>query len=831
MDRGGAWAWDLWALSLCAVALLLATLVGRSDIFEADDTTVSGRLVWLVRTFRWLPVWLPVAVILLAVTQISSLPLAVQRVLSPGSVSAYTEWFQSATGISPAERFPISLAPHLTERAIAKLAVVTCFAFAACVIFRNRHFAVVMLVGLTVGGIVHSILGFIQQSTQPGIYLFGTERLGGPFGTFVNRNNAGALLNMALSGAVGLMAVRMVEASRLLRPQGDVRRRRSRRRTSHQGRSSMSQSSLPQKTNWQWEELQNLISWLLGDRLFLLALAAAMLLVAAVLSSGSRGALIGAFAGSIACLMVAIPAARLQRFAFGAIAIIGVVLVSLNALGVETQSLDRLAESQRNGDLERDGRFGIWGDAFRSSWNHIPIGAGLGAFRYAYLRDQQTGPESWALNADGQWVEWWLEGGIALQVLLAIGLLGGLTGIYVLLKSRDSIDRGLGTAGVFAFTGVGVAQSFDFGLTLPPNALLATLLVSAIVARASRLLAPYLIIWFGSSRQRVCNSSGDQDMAGMEQSSQRSAKRPKLVLLKDMETGSQRWWNTDELRRTVLGLLILGIGIWSVNWTSRLARSEALVLEAEHAFEQQRVSEESLADLAGRLQEQVDLDPGNDRLLLELASVRQQQFRLSYALDLVEKQGIALQRAYNASNAQRLRLDYISGFGEPRHLELAYEATLQALRRAPLSDVALWNLVRMDFLSSDRTLTPVVLDRLLTLRWRTPESLNEITTTAASSGHWDVARRGWRQLLQLAPRYTQRVLEQVRGSDGKVTISEVLPENREVLVAALENELRLHGKNLDREILKRCESILALPISERERQLKKQLDQTMGLKD
>lgn len=832
MDRGGAWAWDLWALTICAVALILAALAGRSDTFEGDDTTVSGRLVWFVRAFRWLPVWLPVAVILLAVTQITSLPEGVQRVLSPGSVTAYTEWFQSTTGIDPADRFPISLAPHLTERAIAKLAVVTCFAFAACVIFRNRHFAAVMLVGLTVGGIAHAILGFIQQATQPGIYLFGTERLGGPFGTFVNRNNAGALLNMALAGAVGLLAVRIVEASSLLRPNGGQGNRRSRRRSSHHGHSSVSQASVSKNLAWQWEEIQNLTGWLIGDRLFLLALAAAMLLVAAVLSSGSRGALIGAVAGSIACLMVAIPAARLQRFAFGAIAIIGIVLVSLNSLGVETQSLDRLAESQRNGDLERDGRFGIWGDAFRASWNHVPFGAGLGAFRYAYLRDQQTGPESWAINADGQWAEWWLEGGIALQLLLALGLAGGLLGIYVLLKSRDSIDRGLGTAGVFAFAGIGISQSFDFGLTLPPNAVLAMLLVSAIVARASRLLAPYLIIWLSPSRQRVRESSGDQSVAaGLEHASKRRENRPKLVLLKDLESAQQRWWNTDELRRTVLGLLILVIGVGSVLWTSRLASSEALVLEAEQAFERQRVSKESLADLASRLQEQVDLDPGNDRLLLELAGVRQQQFRLSYAMDLSEKQGQALQRAYNASNAQRLRQEYVPGLGETKYLELAYDATLQALRRAPLSDVALWNLVRMDFLLSDRALTPVVLDRLLTLRWRTPESLNEITSTAAASGHWDVAKRGWRQLLQIAPRYTQQVLGQVRGSNGNVTIAEVLPENREVLVSALENELRLHGKDLDRELLQRCESILALPISERERQLKRQLEQTMELKD
>jgi O-antigen ligase len=120
-------------------------------------------------------------------------------------------------------------------------------------------------------------------------------------------------------------------------------------------------------------------------------------------------------------------------------------------------------------------------------WRLFPIaGSGLGTFRDAFPLVQPA-------TLDGTW--WHAHSG-PLELLATTGLAGlglvaaGLAAlvlrlVVVLRRGRRSEDRASGLAVLGALAAVGVHEWFDFGLTMPANAL--TLAVLAGAACSARL--------------------------------------------------------------------------------------------------------------------------------------------------------------------------------------------------------------------------------------------------------------------------------------------------------------------------------------------------------
>jgi O-antigen ligase len=120
-------------------------------------------------------------------------------------------------------------------------------------------------------------------------------------------------------------------------------------------------------------------------------------------------------------------------------------------------------------------------------WKSFPItGTGLGTFRDAFTLQQPAGLDGTWWHAHSGPLELLATAGLAGPLLLGAGLAALVVRlIAVLRRGRRSEDRAAGLAVLGALAAVGVHEWFDFGLTLPANAL--TLAILAGAASSARL--------------------------------------------------------------------------------------------------------------------------------------------------------------------------------------------------------------------------------------------------------------------------------------------------------------------------------------------------------
>ncbi|HEV7518662.1 MAG TPA: O-antigen ligase family protein [Thermoanaerobaculia bacterium] len=202
-----------------------------------------------------------------------------------------------------------------------------------------------------------------------------------------------------------------------------------------------------------------------------------------------------AFTASRGGLLAAVAAAALQGALLGihyrrwdlaplgaAAAVVGVAVAA--AAGIE-EGLARLVHS-----LPADVSWGARRQAWAATvelWRRFPVtGVGLGAFRDAFPLVQPASLAGTWWHAHSGPLEVLATTGVAGAVLLAAGFAPlFLRLLTVLARGRRSEDRAAGLAAIGALVSVAIHESFDFGLTLPANAL--TLAVLAGAAASARL--------------------------------------------------------------------------------------------------------------------------------------------------------------------------------------------------------------------------------------------------------------------------------------------------------------------------------------------------------
>ncbi len=209
-----------------------------------------------------------------------------------------------------------------------------------------------------------------------------------------------------------------------------------------------------------------------------------LVLFAGLAFTASRGGLLAAVAAT--ALQGGLIGIRYRRWDLAplgaAAAVVGVAVAA--AAGIE-EGLARLVHT-----LPADVSWGARRQAWAATvelWRRFPLtGVGLGAFRDAFPLVQPA-------SLTGTW--WHAHSG-PLEVLATTGVVGaillaaGLAPLFlqlltVLARGRRSEDRAAALAAVGALVSVAIHESFDFGLTLPANALSLAVLVGA--AASARL--------------------------------------------------------------------------------------------------------------------------------------------------------------------------------------------------------------------------------------------------------------------------------------------------------------------------------------------------------
>jgi len=326
----------------------------------------------------------------------------------------------------------ISLDPFATQvSAIHFLALALLLSVTLILLDSARRIRKLAIV-ITVFGFVYAFFAILQSVLSP-LKIYGIYEAGAPFGSFVNRHNFAAFMEMSLAIPLGLIFTGVVSKDkRLLYIFGIA---------------------------------------LMGVSLFL---------------SSSRGGLI-AFLAEVTFLVLLTTGMKSRSSLLLKLVLVALLLVAVVGgaifVGGET-SLTRVSETAATSDLTT-GRSNIWRVTAGVIKQNLPLGAGFGAFGVAYTpHDSMSGLER-VEQAHNDY----------LQVLADAGLIGLVIGLFFLFcifrlgrdatSIKNSYRRGIAfgaLAGIFAIL---VHSIFDFVLHTTAISVMFLMLISLLVASRS----------------------------------------------------------------------------------------------------------------------------------------------------------------------------------------------------------------------------------------------------------------------------------------------------------------------------------------------------------
>lgn len=283
---------------------------------------------------------------------------------------------------------------------------------------------------ITIFGFLYAFFAILQAVLSPNkIYGIYERQFASPFGSFVNRHNFAAYMEMTIALPLGLLFAGAVQRDRRL--------------------------------------------------LFITAVG---LMGVALLLSGSRGGLIALLAEIFFLIILTTKTRGYGQMVLKiglSVALVAVIVFGSTLIGGES-SLTRLAETSVSKNFTTD-RSHIWSVTLEVIKNNPVFGAGLGAFSVAYTPyDTQSGLER-VEQAHNDY----------LQVLADAGIIGLIIGgffIYRLfrdglenIKSENTFKRGAAVGALAGCFAVLVHSIFDFVLHTTAIALLFLTLVSIVV--------------------------------------------------------------------------------------------------------------------------------------------------------------------------------------------------------------------------------------------------------------------------------------------------------------------------------------------------------------
>lgn len=472
-----AWtAWDFGGgyvstkfVAMAGLALLLITTVG-----------------WQVARRGRLPGLPAVAVVAGLVCcggylQTIELPIPLTSWLSPASASASTEWVpdpirdEVATDAATAidfEKIPISLDPESTRMALAQPASFAIAVWLCSLLLPIGRTAVFFLASVAAVGGFFAFFGLadavlLMQASTMELW----ERLlitpGGTrsaFGPFINNNNAGGFLNLAIACGIGVTVY-------VLRGK----------------------------------------EWMRSVLLFVCLVMLAVL-IAGVFGSKSRGAFLGLVAGTLCLSIVVLRSGVKSRIVWMVSGLICVACTLLMGVGLLSHFRGRI-RTLWTGDAWEDPRLAHWQDSLNAAMSYFPGGAGLGSYRYAYLPYQSQSGGSWFLHADGMPFEWLLEGGIWLPALVAIAMVFLIRDLFRLARQakanaaeRPRSSEALLMAMLFALPSMVVSQCFDYGILQPSLLITFACLCGGVAGYAAQTQACAAFEALERSRKAVATS-------------------------------------------------------------------------------------------------------------------------------------------------------------------------------------------------------------------------------------------------------------------------------------------------------------------------------------
>lgn len=363
---------------------------------------------------------------------------------------------------------PISIDPHATRLLTSQLLFAAIAYVLGAYYFHQARSMFWLCLVLTINGLALASFGIVQKLTgaDNAMFLGALQVDGAVFGPFVNRNNAAGWLIMSMSAAVMLVVAAFLGHSERGGEDEDDWMLHQQRR----------------QTDW-WYGLLRMVHELNARKLA--AVFALVFIIGGVITTLSRGGVVGMILGSvIGFLVIGVSSSNRGRqgVQYLAVAIVlGLLLVGW--LGFGQKLMDRFDQADKSNILE-DARVQNWTDTaplFAEQWL---VGSGLNTYQHVH-RPLRTTPELRIYAfAENVYFQTLIEGG-AVGALLLVWLFGwSLYQVsFLIRRARHPAMLAAGVLGSVAIGSQAVTAFFDFGLYIPSNTLTFAVLIGAIAGQ------------------------------------------------------------------------------------------------------------------------------------------------------------------------------------------------------------------------------------------------------------------------------------------------------------------------------------------------------------
>lgn len=313
-------------------------------------------------------------------------------------------------------------------------------------------------------GVLLAVFGAFQKvATSKSIY--GIELpAGNPFASFINRNNAAGYLLICLGCAISVVIYSFSQIKK-----------------KKQEKESSRRSKFLTKVSREFQQIfANLNVW----RICLLVFCG--LIMAAIAISLSRGGVIAMAVGVVMILLFLFRHGQIRGMILLLIFLLPFGGGALVWSGLQEDVGNRMSTLSEADAMDKELRWTHWQDSLGAVEDYPFVGSGLGTYRYVYREYRSDEDRHWFYHAENVFLEILVIGGVAGFILLAIPL-GWILFLAASMPSKEGnmMNLALGVLGFFVLSTQAVSNFFDFGLFIPANLLLFSVMMGTVVGASS----------------------------------------------------------------------------------------------------------------------------------------------------------------------------------------------------------------------------------------------------------------------------------------------------------------------------------------------------------
>lgn len=314
-----------------------------------------------------------------------------------------------------------------------------------CRYFRTALEIQVLLTVMTINGVALSFYGMIEKLAGTAQYILWSIPLingGGPFATYVNRNNAAGFLLITLACSIGLLVILMSERE-------------------DRGPRQIIGKEIP---FWRQMVLHFLLFVSELNATKLAAIIAPIVIGTGVVGTLSRGGVLALMCGLFMALLCYSMAKKPTFSGFIFLPMIILAAATAGWIGFADRLMERV-DQVNLAELNTDGRMIHWQE-MSSAFGDLGIfGSGIGSYPGAHRFYRQSAETRIFEYAESQFVQTLFEmGWPGLALLISAWLLLFYCAAFALWNGKSPVTVGIGVMGIFLCTSQAIASAFDFGL-------------------------------------------------------------------------------------------------------------------------------------------------------------------------------------------------------------------------------------------------------------------------------------------------------------------------------------------------------------------------------